>query len=170
MNIKPDFEQVWRLYYHTINLYISKHILNRQDVEDLSNDIFFLAYDHYDNFDPDRASVFTWLYNITRNSLKNYYRDKKEIISISGKDEPIEIPSRDDPEQKVLLKERFIKLREALEQLPYKQRIAIKLKYFYSLSGDEIASKLNTTNSNVRVIVNRGKKRLKELMSEFIEG
>ena len=170
MNIKLDFEQVWRLYYHTINLYISKHIVNWQDVEDLSNDIFITAYDHYENYDPDRASVFTWLYNITRNRLKNYYRDRKEMISINGKDEPVDIPSHEDIEQNALLEERVARLREALEQLPFNQRTAIELKYFYALSGEEIASKMNITSNHVRVIVNRGKKRLRELMSDFIEG
>lgn len=168
MNIKMDFEQVWNLYYHTIKIYLSKRISNWQDADDLANDIFSVAYDHYGSFDPNKATIYTWLYNITMNSLKNYYRSKKSAVINS-----VTIPERtaapDDIEQIALMEEKMLMLNEALESLPEKQKTAIRMQYFDELSSEEIAEKMNTTPGNVRVIINRAKKRLKELLVNLLD-
>lgn len=168
MNTKMDFEQVWNLYYHTIKIYLSQRVLNWQDAEDLTNDIFSVAYDHYGSFDPSKASIYTWLFSITMNVLKNYYRVQKKALNTMFI--PEKLPAPDDIEQIALTEERMLVLYDALESLPEKQKTAIRLQYFSELNSDEIAEKMNTTSGNVRVIINRAKKRLKELLADFFDG
>lgn len=56
----------------------------------------------------------------------------------------------------------------ALAQLPEKQRVAIHLKDIEGYSGKEIADILDMDESNVRTILSRGRKALKEIIEKEI--
>lgn len=56
----------------------------------------------------------------------------------------------------------------ALAQLPEKQRVAIHLKDIEGYSGKEIAGILDMDESNVRTILSRGRKALKEIIEKEI--
>lgn len=56
----------------------------------------------------------------------------------------------------------------ALARLPEKQRLAIHLKDIEGYSGKEIASILETDESNVRTILSRGRKALREIIEKEI--
>ena len=48
-------------------------------------DVFTACYKNYSNYDPQKASLGTWVYTVANNRLKNYYRDRKELAQL---DEP----------------------------------------------------------------------------------
>ncbi len=54
--------------------------------------------------------------------------------------------------------------REALEQLPEKQRLAVTLRVFQGLSHREVAVATDSTEGSARVNYHLGIKRLRELM------
>ena len=45
-------------------------------------DVFYSVWEKFDTFDENKASFQTWLYVIVSNKLKNYYRDRKEIVEL----------------------------------------------------------------------------------------
>ena len=57
---------------------------------------------------------------------------------------------------------------KALARLPEKQRLAIHLKDIEGYSGKEIADILQTDESNVRTILSRGRKALREIIEKEI--
>ena len=57
---------------------------------------------------------------------------------------------------------------KALAQLPEKQRLAIHLKDIEGYSGKEIAGILETDESNVRTILSRGRRALREIIEKEI--
>jgi len=161
MEIKPSFEEIWIRYYSKVKLYISGHVTNWQDADDLANDVFILAYEHFDRYDPQKASIYTWLFAITRNVLKNFYRNAKNNISIDDEDNWLDIASPLDIENCVIEEERAAILKKAIAELPERQRACIELQYIEGLSGKEIAERIGITPANVRVLVNRAKEKLK---------
>ena len=52
------------------------------DAEDLVSDVFLKAYEKYPTFDADRASVSTWLYTITRNTVIDYFRTHRPGVEL----------------------------------------------------------------------------------------
>lgn len=156
-----EFEQVYTDNYMLILKYVLKKVNNYSLAEDLTSDIFFKAFKNYDRYDPEKASVKTWLFRITENHLKNYYRDRKVFSDIN--DESItEGENEDLMLQAALLQEFRDILADAFEYLSEKQRRVIILKYFYNKKSNEIAVTLNTTAGNVRIISKRALERLSD--------
>ena len=56
-----NFEQVYRDYYLKVFRYVKQHTLSRQDAEDLTQEVFVACYRNFDSFDPQKASVGTWV-------------------------------------------------------------------------------------------------------------
>ena len=166
MEIKQTFEELYNQYYTPILRYIVKRISNYQDAEDLAANVFVAAYKHYDGFDPSRASAATWLYMICSSRLKNYYRDRKESVSLDDEDNPIDVSSDELIEEAVLMEEQSEMVHRAVESLPERQQTIVKMRYFRNMGAAEIAAELGTTAGNVRVILNRSMEKMREYLTQ----
>ena len=69
MNRTEEREALYTAYSEKVRGYVFGKVTNRHDAEDLVSDVFLKAYEKYPTFDADRASVSTWLYTITRNTV-----------------------------------------------------------------------------------------------------
>ena len=167
MEMKPTFEQLYEQYYTPILRYILKRIGSYQEAEDLAANVFVTAYRNYEGYDPTKVSPATWLYMICSSRLKNYYRDRRENISLDDEDNPVDVSSDELIEDAVLMEERSRMLHQAIDRLPERQRQAVRMKYFRNMSAADIAAELGTTAGNVRVILNRSMDKLKEYLADY---
>lgn len=72
-----DIGKVYDKYFEEIFNYILKRVLNVALAEDLAGVVFMKVVDKQDTYDPDKASIRTWIYSIANNELIDYYRRKK---------------------------------------------------------------------------------------------
>lgn len=163
---KPPFEQVYDQHYFSVLRYVSRHISNRQDAEDLTGDAFLYCYSHYDDYDPAKSSLSTWLYLIVNSRLKNFYRDRKETADISDL-EPFLAAEEDDMGKAVYLQQLRTQLAAAIRQLPERQQQVVILRYFREKSYAEIAESVGITEGNARVMANRALARLEQLCEDL---
>lgn len=162
--MEKEFESVYNQYYLSVYLYIFKRIQHQQDAEDLTEEVFMACYKNFEKYDSQKASLVTWIFVITNNKLKNYYRDKKEYLSIDDEENPVDIASGDSMEQAVLLEEAREWLLSAIESLPEREQEIIRMRYFQRRSFNEIALYLHLTSGNVRVLLNRSLTKLKKYL------
>ena len=127
---KISFEEVYNDYYKKIYYYVLKKISNAYEAEDLTQEIFVKCYKHYHSYDPSRAAVSTWIYTIMSNCLKNYYRDKKQIISLDQEDISYDPISNENIEETYILEDEKKKLLCAIEELSEREQIIIRKTYF----------------------------------------
>ncbi len=166
MRNKEYFNNLYNEYYPQIVAYIHKHIFNHEDAEEMAQEIMLAAYKHIDEFDEKKASFRTWIYVITNNRLKNYYRDKKQLTSIDDEENPIDIASKECVEQAAIVEEDKRYVLEAINSLPEREKIIVVGKYFENKSSSEIAASLGIAEGNVRVILNRTLKKLQSYLSK----
>lgn len=69
-----------------------------------------------------------------------------------------------DSSQAVEYRETSLRVEAAINSLPENQRQAIRLSSFEQCSNEEIAVLMGITNVNVRALLSRGRKRLRELL------
>ena len=159
------FEEIYRQYYKRIISYIRRRISSQEDAEELAGDIFLNLYKSRELYKKEKSSLETWLFVITNNRLKNYYRDKKDEILIDLSNLPCEVSA----EEAVLLKQRKEDILWALQRLPDRERSILK-KYYQGKSSKVIARELDITAGNVRVITKRSLHKLKGIINERLGG
>src|SRR6478609_4890418 len=121
---------------------------NHEDASDLSQDVFVRAYKGLHRF-GGRSSLGTWLYRIGVNVCLNRVSVKRPPT------EPIDArPHVDerstDPADELLKGERASQVREAIAQLPRKQRATVILRVYHELSHEEIAGILGSSVGAVK--------------------
>ncbi|HOK50720.1 MAG TPA: sigma-70 family RNA polymerase sigma factor [Bacteroidales bacterium] len=143
---------------------------NRQEAEDLAQEIFIQVYVSLSGF-KRRSAFSTWLYRIVINAALNMLRKKSKIAfvdltTLNSSHFAMFKNDRDNPEQVLIETEDNSLLKEALDSLPDKQRAAIVLSYFNEMSQKEIAQVLDTTEGAVESLLQRAKKNLRKKLGE----
>ena len=72
-----SFESFYAQYAQQVHRCLYRKIGNVQDAEDLTADIFEYCYRQFNTFDPQKASIKTWLYVIVNSRYKNYLRSRR---------------------------------------------------------------------------------------------
>jgi len=147
---------------------------NKDDADDLTQDVFIQAYQSLRRFKGDSAFS-TWLYRIAVNASLNKIRKSplklmiQKIENLTGSSTGSEIypiiPDEDDPEKILLRQEHIAWVKKALDKLPENQRTAIVLSKYDDLSQKEIAEIMKTTEGAVEALLQRAKKNLREKLS-----
>ena len=161
MNEKPSFESFFLQFYDSTFRYVQRKIGHHQEAEDLTCDAFFYCYNHFSEYDPDKASIGTWLYLIVNSRIKNYYRDRKDFASIDNVQDVL--PDDSVYMDKALELEDTRKMIAAgLKTLSPVQREIVILRYFHEYDTASVADKLGLKPGNVRTILSRALNRLEQ--------
>lgn len=161
-----QFEEVYNTYYNRVLRYFISHTDSVQDAEDLATNVFIKCYKSFDSYDSSKAGVVTWLYSIASNSLKNYYRDKKNNVSLDDPDNELHIADKTDLSKAVELSEMRKLLADALCVLDEDKRRIVVLRYFGDKSTKEIAQLTGLSDTNVRVTLNRSLTKMREYLKK----
>ena len=152
-----DKEKIYRDYYEKVFGYILSKINNVQDAEDLSSEVFLKVYAKLDSFDENKASLSTWIYTVTRNTLTDYYRTRKVFAAM-----PEEIEDETSVVDEICNAEALENLADALEMLEKRERDIIILHYYSGKTLKEIADKLGISYSYVKILQNKALEKLRK--------
>jgi RNA polymerase sigma-70 factor (ECF subfamily) len=135
---------------HRRNVYqlCYRFVSNHEDASDLAQDVFIRAYRGLGKF-RGHSSIGTWLYRIGVNVCLNRLNAK------SPRTEPIEEQQHVDTRsesatERMLRAERAAQVRDAIAQLPRKQRATLILRMYHELSHQEIADTLGSSVGAVK--------------------
>lgn len=159
-----------QLLYRVIRGYIGKE----DDVEDIMQETYILAYQKIHQFRGD-AAFSTWLIRIGINeSLKHLRKQKKTMDKPFEKDitDTIAGHNRMNPEAVTINFETGQAIDKAIDQLPPKYRSVFVMYEVEGLSMSEVSQALDITISNVKVRLHRAKNLLKDTLKDptAIEG
>jgi len=146
-------------------------VQNREDAEDIAQDVFIEVYRNIDSFRAD-SKISTWLYRIAVNRSLNYIRDNKkhkwfrsfedEVTAKNKQLQQLESSKTEQPEYELENKQRAIILQEAISSLPQNQKIAFTLSKYEELSYQEISQVMELSVSSVESLLFRAKKNLQK--------
>ena len=166
MKKDQQFEAVYNEYYPRILRYINKKIGLYHEAEDLAQEVMAACYRNFEKFDSEKASLGTWIYVIMNNRLKNYYRDKKQTVSLDDEESYLEIAAEEVLEEAVILEEQRHLLMETIGRLSEREQKIVRYTYFSRMTSTEVAERLQMTAGNVRVVLNRALKKLRMYLEE----
>ena len=161
------FTKLIAKYKGTIYAFCFRYTGNRQDAEDISQDVFIKVFKNIKTFRGE-SRFSTWLYRLTTNTCLNYTRWQKierikKMVSIHTEEKEEEnsmIVNKDNstnPEQILLKKELGTIINKTVARLKDKQRAVLIFKDFQDKSYDEIAAIMNMNPGTVKSTLSRGR-------------
>lgn len=132
------------------------------EAEDVTQEAMLKLWHIAPNWDAERAQVRTWLYRVVANLCTDLIRKRR-----AGTDDEMGEIIDDAPsaEAKILQQKRDIGLREALLELPLRQRQAVVLRHIEELSNPEIAQIMDIGVEAVESLTARGKRGLAAILA-----
>ncbi|AZK47186.1 RNA polymerase sigma factor [Paenibacillus lentus] len=165
------YSELMRRYQRKILAFIY-HMLKSAHLElmaeDLCSETFYKAFRSLHSFREVDASFSTWLYTIARNTVLSELR-KQRAGSVPLEESGIVpvAPSELVPEQAILRSEKVGLVREAINNLPEKQRSALILREYDQLDYQEIANVLGQSVSAVKSLLFRARSSVKSQLEPY---
>ncbi|HKK74511.1 MAG TPA: sigma-70 family RNA polymerase sigma factor [Saprospiraceae bacterium] len=162
MTDKPDITALLEEHQNLIYKIVHSYCPDRQEQEDLIQEIMLQLVKGYDRFDH-RVKVTTWMYKVAFNVAISHYRKTKRrrqyILSMPDKPVQISAPIKQEVDGRLLLLRKFIANLDPLHR-------AIMIMYLDENSHAEIAEAMGITVSNVGTKIGRVKKLLKQKFNQ----
>lgn len=155
------FEELINRYQKLVFYVINKMTINRDDVADLSQDIFIKMYKNLDKYDPT-YKFSTWVIKISTNHIIDMRRKKKlQLVELdalffdSTKNEY-------SAETEYMAQEELDGLKASISSLPEQYREPLQLFVYDGLSYQEIADTLDVPITKIKNRIFKARKILKE--------
>lgn len=152
--------QVYGYVYTRINR-------NKELAEDIVSEIFLKAVENFEQFTEKKGSFKSWIFQITKNYLIDYFRSNKNKGTASLDD--LENVLKDGSDTQKLAQNEIEKeiIRQAIDALPEHKKELVTLRYFSGYSYEEIAEITNENENKIRVSVHRILQELKRKLEEL---
>ena len=159
---KQDCGFIYTQYCDKVFGFVRSKIYNQTEVEDIVQTVFLKVYSNLDKYDETKASLSTWIYTITRNTVYDYLKEKHDHPMLELIDNTVD--SAEKPDETILNNEELEELACALEKLPQDQRDIIILLYYKKLERKNVAEMLGMTYGQLRYLHDKALRRLGEFL------
>jgi RNA polymerase sigma-70 factor (ECF subfamily) len=157
------FSETYRRYFPRLFAYIYARVGQVHLTEDLVADVFERAYAKADSL-RSKDAYSTWLFTIARNAIISHAR-KHSRETIVDPDVMGDIsPSTASVETEILAREEQSAVARLVREFPQREQDIISLKFDAELSNHQIAEIMELSEPNIRVIIFRTLRKLRELM------
>jgi RNA polymerase sigma-70 factor (ECF subfamily) len=142
-------------YARRVFAMIVRQVPDEMDAQELTQDVFMRAFSHIDSYNPQKASLSTWLCRIAYRLTLDFQKRKRGLM-VSIEDTEVGKTDISDEELEAELstgrKERIEQLMDIVDSLPTDERMLLTLYYLEDRPLTEIAY---ITNIDAKALANR---------------
>ncbi len=171
------FEFLVQKYRRPMVSFMYRMAHNSAVAEDLAQEVFLRVYRSRANYEAT-AKFTTWLYRIATNLGMNHARDTRHerpenTVSLDEPDDdtgrtPDVADGMPTAEEKILRRERLAAIRQRVDALPERQRLAVLMHKFQQMDYRQIAEVLKLSESATKSLLFRAYETLREQLKEFV--
>jgi RNA polymerase sigma-70 factor (ECF subfamily) len=162
------------------------YVASREVAEEVVQDAWLALLKGIDRFEG-RSSLRTWLFRMLINIAKTRGVRERRFVLIDdgptvdprrfrGEDDPYPrnwaLPPGDwteSPERSLLATEAVGLVQRELDRLPEQQRLVVRLRDIDGFDADEVCLLLELTPGNQRVLLHRGRARIRTALAQYFE-
>ena len=159
------FNLLVREYQKRVYWHVRKMVIDHDDADDLTQEVFIKIHRYIDNFRED-SSLFTWIYRIATNECLSFLQRKKRRFFLPIGDVEGELSAKLENNPALSADEIQLKLQKALLRLPDKQRMVFNMKYFDDLSYERISEITNTSVGALKASYHHAVKKIEDFLSQ----
>ena len=156
--MEEQLNNMWIELNDSLKSFILKQVKDSHIADDILQDVFLKVNSKIDTL-KDETKISSWIFQITRNSIHDHFRSKKNFKT---EDFDFEISDTEITENETQKLSRCIK--PMIDALPEKYKEAVRLSEIEGLSQKDMADQLNISYSGIKSRVQRGREKLKELL------
>lgn len=150
--------KLWRLSVNVLR--------NEGEADEVVQEALLTVWKNREKWVEGKAKFSTWVYRITLNRCIDLKRRRRPTTSTQSIEETMASEDNPGAENIIIQKEKNNKLKKMLDELPQKQKNALILYYYEELNIKEISDKISTTEQGARSLLKRGRKNLKDLLTD----
>jgi len=158
------FERLVHRYEDTVYNTVYRYVGDAEEAEDLAQEVFLKIWRRAGTF-AGHSKFSTWLYRVAVNQCLNHRR-KKGITGPLGQIEA-EDPKAVSLEEEMVRKREVEAVRQAIDSLPGRQRLALILAKYEDRSYSEIAEIMGVSVSSVESLIHRARTTLRNNLSHL---
>jgi len=171
------FEELVERYHGKIYGLTYNMTSNREDAEDLTQEVFVKAFEALPRF-KGKSSFYTWVYRIAVNKTINYRkkRNRKRTLSLDQFDQEIktddvchDLTAKGSPLRNISLSELQERLNEALQHLSEKHRTVVVMHDMQGIPHEEIAKVVGASVGTVRSRLFYARRQMQTELTEFVK-
>jgi RNA polymerase sigma-70 factor (ECF subfamily) len=147
-----DWEAVYAEQLPRVYNFLRYRLGNEVVAQDLTSRTFEKAWCDRHRYRRDLAKFSTWLLQIARNVVVDYYRTRHEHSPLEA---AAEVPTDGTPEEEAVIRSNYARLSVLTAQLTDRERELLALKYGAGATNRAIAEVTGLTESNVGTILHR---------------
>lgn len=170
------FDYLVQKYRRAMVNFMYRMAHNPAAAEDLAQEVFLRVYRSRQGYEAN-AKFTTWLYRIATNLAMNYVRDTRRerpenMVSLDGPQEDpgqaLEVPdARPTAEETMARRQRLQAVRQRVQALPERQRLAVVMHKYQQMDYREIAEVLKLSESAIKSLLFRAYETLRVQLKEF---
>ncbi len=170
-NKRPESLEVCMDLYGPTVAYIVKKILEGtgrlQDVEECVSDIFVEVWDRIEGYHTEKGNLKTWIMMIGKYKALDYRRRLlKKQSEVLNDNQVVYLKAKDNTESKVLSKEKYDQMIQALKEYNAQDRELFIQRYFYYYSIETLAKEYDLSRQAVENRLYRARKYLREMLED----
>ena len=190
---EATFRELFARTYSMMKRVARGYVASDAVAEEIVQDTWMAIMTAIDRFEG-RSALGTWIFSILTNQAKTHSARERRALPFSSVapgdvEEPAVDPDRfqkDDevwpghwatpprpwqrPERRLLSLELRERLRRALDELPGRQREVLALRDVEGLEAEDVCALLGLSPENQRVLLHRGRSRLRAKLEAYVDG
>ena len=155
-----DIDQIYTEYSGKVMGYIRARVRSKAEAEDLHSEVFEKILRKIEGFDPTKASLNTWIFTVTRNTVIDHFRRSRP-----GEELDENLSDDTEIDEGLLQTESLSELAAALRKLPQQLMDIVVLRYYDGKPLTEIAQMMNLSYGAVKLRHQNALIMLKKIMS-----
>ncbi|MES2387259.1 MAG: sigma-70 family RNA polymerase sigma factor [Bacteroidota bacterium] len=158
------FNMLVRKYRQRVYWHIRKMVIDHDDSNDLTQDVFIKVWNNLGNFRSD-SQLFTWIYRIATNECLTFLNRKRRKFFIPMHDVEAELSDKLGSSDQISGDDIQLKLQKAILKLPEKQRLVFNMKYFDDLKYEDMSEILGTSVGALKASYHLAVKKIEAYMT-----
>ncbi len=153
-------------FHQSLLAYIKSKVSSREDAEDIMHNVFIKMARHADTF-SHKKNLKNWVFIVTRNTLYDYYRHQGARPTESISEALAE--NTPDTDTTAPAKELEACLLRFIDRLPEKDKHLLIASELKGVKQKELAEQYHIPYSSLKSSIQRGRKKLKQMLTECCE-
>lgn len=163
---KASFELFYRLEYNNIVHFISSYSIDKEQAEDLAQEVFCSLWEHRSLLDPD-GNIRSYLYTSARNKAINILK-AAAYSGRAGSEEALAAISDDSLTEMIEALELEDLIRKAFETLPESSRKSFEMSRLQGMKNREIADTLGYSLKAIEYHIRISLRHFRTKIKDFI--